>query len=218
MALLDLNRVTCIAITSVKVGETLDAINRCKDAANFYDVKLVTSSPVEVSAGIKNELCKPLKSLADYSHYMLYDLHRHIDSDYALIVQHDGYIRNPDKWSDEFYNYDYIGAIWEHQPMTPFKVPILVGNGGFSFRSKKLIELPMKVWVPWETNEGDFYTKEEGIWYGEDTNICVHNRHIYEKNGCVFAPPEVAVKFSQESQTPMTQGVIPFGYHRIFKN
>ena len=218
MTSLNLSKVTCIAVTSVRIPETLKAIETCLESTKFYDVKLITSTAVDVPHTVKNELCSPLKSLEDYSHYMLYNLHRHVESDYALIVQHDGYIRNPDKWSDEFYNYDYIGAVWEHEPLTPFKTRVKVGNGGFSFRSKKLIEVPLKVWVPWETNEGDFYIKESTAWYGEDTNICVHNRHIYEKHGCVFAPPEVAVRFSQESQTELTKDVIPFGSHRIFKN
>ena len=60
------------------------------------------------------------------------------------------------------------------------------------------LDVPIKVQVPWDVNKGDFY-KHFG--YGstsEDGNICVHNRHIYEEQGCKFAPIEVAAKFSKE--------------------
>lgn len=215
---LKLKDVTCIAVTSVWVDETVDSIQRCLALAEFAEAKIVSHSKLNLPSGIKFEYCNRLKSLKDYSHYMLYNLHRHVDTPYVLIVQHDGYIRNPDKWRDEFYEYDYIGAIWEHEPEDPFGNRVLVGNGGFSFRSKKFIDLPIKTHVPWETNEGDFYKREKAIWYGEDTNFCVHNRHIYTQHGCKFAPPEVARHFSQESQTELTKGIIPFGYHRVFKN
>ena len=218
MPSLKLNDVTCIAVTSVWVPQTVESMLRCVQQVDFAEVKLVTHQRLDLPKEIRLEYGSHLKSLKDYSHYMIYNLHKHVETPYALIVQHDGYIKNPEKWRNDFYNYDYIGAVWEHEPEDPFGNRILVGNGGFSFRSRKLIELPQKVWVPWETNEGDFYKKEKAIWYGEDTNICVHNRHIYEKNGCKFAPPEVAVHFSQESQTNMTEGVVPFGYHRVFKN
>jgi hypothetical protein len=49
--------------------------------------------------------------------------------------------------------------------------------------------------------------------YHEDGNICVHNRHIYEKEGCKFAPIDVAVRFSQENRIPECEGITPFGFH-----
>ena len=36
----------------------------------------------------------------------------YIESDFALVVQDDGHIVNPNNWSDEFLAYDYIGAPW----------------------------------------------------------------------------------------------------------
>ena len=128
----------------------------------------------------------------------------------------DGFVINPDKWSDEFYDYDYIGAPWEkvdHSYLDPWGKPHRVGNGGFSFRSKKLLDIPKRAHIQFDVNWGDFY-KHFG--YGntaEDGNICVHNRHIYEQLGCKFAPVEVAAKFSHEKQLPETQGITPFGFH-----
>ena len=84
---------------------------------------------------------------------------------------------------------------------------------------KKLLDVPTKVQVPWDVNQGDFY-KHFG--YGstsEDGNICVHNKHIYEENGCKFAPVEVAARFSKERHvSPYHDGVDTFGFHFFTQN
>ena len=51
--------------------------------------------------------------------------------DYNLIIHADGFAVNPEAWTDEFLNYDYIGARWGDG---------VVGNGGFCLRSRKLYD------------------------------------------------------------------------------
>ena len=81
-------------------------------------------------------------------------------------------------------------------------------------RSKKFLEVPTKVEVPWETNNSDFYWMPEGVVnYHEDGNVCVHNRHIFIEQGCKYAPVDVAVRFSQETRVPEAEGITPFGFH-----
>ena len=81
-------------------------------------------------------------------------------------------------------------------------------------RSKRFLEVPTKVEVPWETNNSDFYWMPEGVVnYHEDGNVCVHNRHIFQKEGMKYAPVDVAVRFSQETRVPEAEGVTPFGFH-----
>jgi hypothetical protein len=128
-----------------------------------------------------------------------------------LIVQYDGYIINPDKWKDEFLNFDYIGAPWSkpHESdrifaRDPFGNLQRVGNGGFSLRSKKLLDLAKKLNLKWEPYRDC---------YNEDGYICVFKRHIYEENGCKFAPLDVAKYFSHEADIPEVQGIMPFGFH-----
>jgi hypothetical protein len=133
------------------------------------------------------------------------------------LVQPDGFVLFPDKWDSDWLQYDYIGAPWayvEDAYIDPFGNHHRVGNGGFSLRSKKLLDIPSVVEVPWETNNSDFYWMPEGVVnYHEDGNICVHNRHIFEEQGCKFAPVEVAVRFSQETRVPECEGITPFGFH-----
>ncbi len=64
-----------------------------------------------------------------------------------------------------------------------------VGNGGFSLRSRKLVETTSKI----NYNSLNFPVK------AEDVIIC---HYLYDKmkdNGINFAPPEIAAQFSLEN-------------------
>ena len=61
----------------------------------------------------------------EYSKWISENLHQLIDTDFSLNFHSDGMVQNPLAWSDDFYNYDYIGAIFMRG---------LVGNGGFFFK------------------------------------------------------------------------------------
>jgi hypothetical protein len=112
-------------------------------------------------------------------------------------------------WDDEFLNYDYIGAPWPlPQDDFSFRDPQgniqRVGNGGFSLRSKKLLKLASTLNLEWKPYFG---------FYHEDGFFTCHNRALYELKGCVYAPIEVASRFSQELYIPENEGIIPFGFH-----
>ena len=205
--------------------DTIRALHTCMEAAEFGAVKFVTSEKVIEERGeelLKDGIvCKapsiPVKNMKDYARHMIYHTYEHVDTEFVLTIQHDGFIINPLGWRDEFFDYDYIGAPWpwrEQGFVTPYGEHIAVGNGGFSLRSKKLIELPSKVDVPFDVvAKNDFYKMFGAINWNEDGNICVHNRHIFEEHGCKFAPADVAKYFSHESPLDINRGIIPFGYH-----
>lgn len=224
--MLDLSRITLFAIDNTdRINGTIKALYTCMEVANFASVKLVTSLDYiqKYSEELNNdgiqceEMIFPIQNIDDYNRYIIYDLHNHIESEFVLIVQDHAFIINPDSWMNEFLNYDYIGAPWpwrENSFITPFGEHIRCGNGGFSLRSKKLLEIPSKVEIPFKVSEqSDFYKMFGSTNTNEDGNICVHNRHIFEENGCKFAPIEVAKYFSYESPVPENIGIIPFGYH-----
>lgn len=220
--MLNLPTVTLVSLAAVNYEGTLDAITKSMESIEFASVKMITpTTPAALPNGVTWNECTPLRLRApgidDYSHYCLYDLWRHVETAHCLVIQADGYVINPDQWDPGFLEYDYIGAPWpirKNSYIDPFGVPQRVGNGGFSLRSKKLLELPQKVDVPWQVNASDFYNHMGANLLNEDGNICVHNRHIFEANGCRFAPVEVAVRFSQEHKIPEARGVTPFGFHR----
>ena len=99
-----------------------------------------------------------------------------------LVVQHDGYVINPQMWTDEFLKYDYIGAPWSTG---------VVGNGGFSLRSKRCMQEVMRLGPFSSGNLVNGYVNEDGV-------ICVGLRDKMEKIGVRVAPTSLAAKFSFE--------------------
>jgi len=223
--MLDLSRVTLVAVDNTpRVVGTIKAIYTCVEQANFGSIKLITSKEIKdqyqdslLEDGIVvEEMLFPITNIDEYSKYCLYELYKHVDKDYCLMVHDHAFIINPDAWSDEFYEYDYIGAPWPYQEnsyLSPFGEHIRVGNGGFSLRSKKLLEVPLKREIPFDCTTGDFYKHFNANNFAEDGNICVHNRHMFIEEGCKFPPIEVAARFSYETAVPENQGLTPFGFH-----
>ena len=223
--MINLPNVSLVSIDTTKeIDNTLRALYTSMSGINFGVVKLIaTKEQIEKNFSIENDsitLEEPvvdIKNYNDYNHYVIHDLHNHVNTSHCLLVQPDGFVLFPEKWNNGWLKYDYIGAPWayvEDAYIDPFGNHHRVGNGGFSLRSRKFLEVPTKVEVPWETNNSNFYWMPEGVVnYHEDGNVCVHNRHIFIEQGCKYAPVEVAIRFSQETRVPECDGIIPFGFH-----
>jgi len=224
--MIDLPQVTLISVdTTPELDGTLKALYTSMSGINFGEVKLITTkdnlekynSELESEGIVIEESVIPITNYNEYNYYVVYKLGEHINTSHCLLVQPDGFVLFPEKWDDTWLEYDYIGAPWayaEDAYIDPFGNHHRVGNGGFSLRSKKFLNVPNEVEVPWETNNSDFYWMPKGVVnYHEDGNVCVHNRHIFLEQGCKYAPVEVAVKFSQETRVPECEGITPFGFH-----
>ena len=204
---LNLPQVTLVSVAGVNASETLQAIKYSCRNINFHKAILITPENITDDT-VEIIKCEPL-NYEQYNHFIVYRLHDYVDTTHALIIQNDGYVVNADKWSDTFLQYDYIGAPWP-LPNDNFSFKDAsgnlqrVGNGGFTLRSKKLLELASKMQLEWKSYYG---------FYNEDGFICCPNRHIYEQNGCKFADINVAAKFSHETTIPETNNIIPFGFH-----
>ncbi|RJQ19460.1 MAG: hypothetical protein C4560_06075, partial [Nitrospiraceae bacterium] len=135
----------------------------------------------------------------EYSRFVIKELVKYIDTDFVLMVQYDGFILNPDAWTDEFQKYDYIGAKWHW-----YNDGHNVGNGGFSLRSRRLLQAL-----------SDDSINADSVEYGEDSLICRTYRDLLEnKYGIKFAPEILADRFSYE-RSGFT-GAHPFGFHGLF--
>lgn len=203
----NLDNVTLIAVAGTKGIETLKAIKYSCKTLKFGAVKLITPENIQDDL-VEIIPCEPL-NYEQYNHYIVYRLHEHIETEFALIVQNDGYVVNPEMWNPEFLNYDYIGAPWP-LPKDDFSFRDQdgniqrVGNGGFSLRSKKILSLAKELNLEWKSYYG---------FYHEDGFFSCHNRKVYETHGCKFAPIDIACQFSQEYSIEESMGVIPFGFH-----
>ncbi len=202
-----LNNVTLVSVTSVNVDRTIKALMYSNRGIQFNKVLLITDKDVTPD-GI-SVINIPKLDYIGYSRFIVYELHKHIETEFALIIQEDGFVINPKAWTSEFLKYDYIGAPFpipndNFSYRDPFGNLIRVGNGGFSLRSKKILELPTKLNLEWKSYFG---------YYNEDGFFAVHNRYLFEKEGCNFAPVELAAQFSIENKTSETKNIIPFGFH-----
>lgn len=219
--MINLNEVTLVSLAAINYDKTIEAFIYSQIGIKFGDSKLITpDKPDHLPSSIRWEQCPPLRlrseGIDDYSHYFIYNMWEHIQTEYALVIQADGYVINPKKWRSDFLEFDYIGAPWQKTKRSyidPFGNHQRVGNGGFSLRSKKLLTTPNFLDIPWDVNKSP-YNHMDAKSLAEDGNICVHNKHLFESNGCKFAPIEIAVHFSQELPVKEARGITPFGFHK----
>lgn len=168
---------TLIAIdTTSKANLALTALEKSLGEIEVQSVKLLTDKNIPVRHRVK---IPPLNGLEAYSQFCIRDLHRYVDTKYCLLVQSDGYVVNGGAWTDEFYGYDYGGA--------PFQPSNTVGNGGFSWRSKRLLEACSQL--------------PQGSDHPEDACISVRFRKELEAQGMKFMPVELARQFSFEGRS-----------------
>lgn len=177
-----------------------------------------------------------------YNLFVVFALGPFIQTAFALIVQDDGWVVDGSKWTDEFFRYDYVGApihlarvSGEHGTSfaAGFEWVGLLGdggltitpvmNGGFSLRSKRLLEAPANHGIDYQVPSpsrllGPPYTMRwDTNAHLEDVQICIHMRQRLEARGIAFAPLEVAKKFSIECYCPGLYGdgdvAECFGHH-----
>lgn len=195
--------ISLVAVACTKVPETIAAIRKCQAQMKFNKSILFTHEDVDAE-GI--EIVKIDKlDYKGYNEFVACKLWQYIGTDFALVVQNDGYILDGSQWNNEFFDYDYIGAPWP--PDTHFTkdgTEIRVGNGGFSFRSRKLLRAPTILGL-------EFTDMGSGFWH-EDGFLCVHYRKELEASGIKFAPVELAAQLSTELQVPETRK--SFGGHK----
>jgi hypothetical protein len=220
MEKLNLTNITLLALGSTQAWENLMALKYSTKGINFGAVKFISHErPENLPEGIQYEKFHDFENISykEFSYYCIYKLVEHVDTEYMLMIHPDGFVINPDSWTDEFLEWDYLGAPWPIRPdayIDPFGNHQRVGNGGFTLRNRKILEIPQIEEIPFEVNQGTFYKHMNVGAYNEDGNICVHNRHLFEKHGARFAPLELAVRFSQELPVPEAEGIKPFGFHR----
>ncbi len=140
-----------------------------------------------------------------------------IETDFCLTVQADGYAANPNAWTDAFFDYDYIGASWPQE-----QVGRDVGNGGFSWRSKKLYQAILDLRSKYSIEDLTANTNSDETWvdkFGwrsipEDNLVCKVYRPILEREyGILFAPVEIADRFSIEAKSDSSWLSKSFGFH-----
>lgn len=169
----------CVIDTTSKVRLAVRAIDRCLDQATFADVKLFTHEHIPNEGTV---VIPKITSLEGYSDFCIRELHKHIATSHVMIAQWDGYLLRAESWSNDFLKWDYIGSPWQPSNVN--------GNGGWSLRSKRLLEACSRI-----------AETEGGHAHPEDAWICMHHRPRLESLGFKFAPLDVCRQWGFEGRS-----------------
>jgi len=208
-----------VTVNTLNPHTALKAMDYSCKNLEFNNSYIFTDKPIRSD---KHEIIRinKFKSIDDYSNFVLNFENFQFKSDFILIIQDDGFVINPNKWSDSFYEYDFIGAPWPETDKISNvrfgKEEIIakrknrIGNGGFSLRSKKYL------------NYSSQFNNCRG--YPEDLFLNALNYEKAKKKNLNFPPPEKAYKFSTETpffgksknillDSRYALGISSFGFH-----
>jgi hypothetical protein len=191
---LALSQVTLCIVDTRAPALALQSLQRSMRSIDFARVLLFCHAwaPPQPLPGVEVVEIDELHSGADYSRFVLRRLAEHVHTPFVLITQWDGFVLDAQAWTDEFLNFDYIGAVWPDQP-----AGFNVGNGGFSLRSQGLLRAGLDPRIVHE--------------HPEDLVLCTTYRSLLEgEHGLRFAPPELAQRFAFENRPPRQA---TFGFH-----
>jgi tetratricopeptide (TPR) repeat protein len=194
----ELNTVTLACVDTVNHALALRALERSQRDLRFARVLFLSDripDGTPVPAGIEWKRIARLQSRDDYSRFVLKSLLRHVETQHVLLIQWDGYVVNPDAFDAAFLECDYIGATWFW-----FHDGMRVGNGGFSLRSRKLLEA----------------LQDERIRLTEAEDITIGRafRPLLERDyGIRYASETLADRFAFEAAYPTG---MPFGFHGLY--
>ena len=189
-----LENVTVVCIDTINIGAAVVAIRKTLSQVKPDRCLFITSVDIDLD-GVDCVQIPQIKTVDEYSRFCIKELHKYIHTDFCLLIQHDGYVLNGDCFDDVLYGFDYCGAPWLE------KDGLNVGNGGFSWRSKKLL---------------DIVATDEKIenFRPEDVAICrVYRRYLEDVYGLKWATENVAERFSFELREPNQR---TFGFHGFF--
>ena len=178
--------VTLICVDTLDCARDKAALVKCLDKVPFKNVRFI---------GPCNELNTSMP-LSAYSDFCIRHLHEYFETSHCLIVQHDGWICNGSKWQDSFLDFDFVGCIanWSEPSMTGKG-----GCGGFSLRSRRLMELASRIAV--NTHPEDVVLSRAKP-HGQ--------REDFEAAGMVFAPNSVQRLWGFDNDRYTGE----FGHHR----
>jgi hypothetical protein len=180
---------------NIEFDNTILATN-VKDLSQYENIlDTLNISILELDANLNDNLQNDDENRQKFSTLFLETLNKACKNEFILTIQQDSSIIRPELWNNEFLKYDYIGAPWpieiiQSSDMVAGKIKDIkntVGNGGFSLRSKKYLQLSLKM---------PFYHKNE------DLNLCIFNYENMINQGIKLSPPSLAIQFSVEHPIP----------------
>ena len=194
----DLRGVTLACIDTLNHALALRALEHSQRGLRFARTLLLTDAipdGIRVPAHVDVAPIAPLRSRDDYSRFVLKSLLPHVETSHVLLIQWDGYVVNPAAFETAFLECDYVGAKWYW-----FDDAMRVGNGGFSLRSRKLLQALQDPRIE--------------LTDAEDITIGRAFRPLLEREyGIRYASEALADRFAFEAAYPTG---MPFGFHGLY--
>lgn len=178
---LDLKRITAVGFfgrgddwgqykqTTERIDKILTYMLKTID---FAEIVMVSTYKPKVE-GIRHIQINPVTYI-EFNKWCLHEFGNYVNSDYGLRFEDDGFPLNPEFWDDEFLNYDYVGAPCRTTDGIQYAQE-QIGGGGFTLRSKRLVEYTKTIDYDNKTNEDtiiSFYKRDEIVSLG--MKICPH--------------------------------------------
>lgn len=195
--MLNLPQVTLCCVDTRMPEMALNAMRICMAQVRFGEVLLFTRPDHglrDLPDWLRVIEIDHIRNIEDYSRFLLKEMGPWLRTSHMLIVQWDGYVLDASTWDDDFLKVDYIGAVWPQ-----FHDAHRVGNGGFSLRSRKLLNALAHNDLPPH--------------HPEDMCICRTHRDLLEQRwGIVFADEAMAHRFAFERARVSPRS---FGFHGL---
>jgi hypothetical protein len=162
----------------------------------FGDVVIFSDERIDVADARWVKVPK-WPSTDEYCRYFWYELPNHLSTRWMLQIQWDGWVIDPSCWTDEFLDYDYVGAPWWYND------GLNVGNG-CALRSLRLMRFLAAHPDCFPLNMRQ-----------EDHLLCRIYRLTLERCGFRWAPEKLASRFSLECTRP-SENSRHFMFHDSF--
>jgi hypothetical protein len=221
----DFRRITVVSVTglqSVAGGAVRAIVKSCGEMPGARAMLISPERPEGMPEWVQHVAVRPFGYM-EYSLFVLYVLHRFIETDFALIVQDDGWVLSGANWRREFLDWDIIGApvhlarvVGQSEDAfhTGFQWEPFVGragtrvdvvyNGGFTLRSKRFLEAPRRLGLPLlippvsKIVGPPWQMQWDADIVLEDVHLCTVMRPELERAGLRFAPLDLAREFAIE--------------------
>jgi len=196
--MLELSGVTLACVDTVNHALALRALVLSRRGLQFAHTLFLTDavpSGIDVDDAIEIRPIARLASRDEYSRFVLKSLLHHVTTPHVLLIQWDGYVVNADAFEAAFLECDYIGAKWYW-----FDDGMKVGNGGFSLRSRRLLEALQDPRIE--------LVDAEDITIGRAFRPLLSSEY-----GIRYADEALADRFAFEAAYPAE---MPFGFHGLY--
>lgn len=195
---LHLPDVTLLCVDTAYPDLALYAVARSMERVRFAAAVFITRPDhglASFPAGLQVITEERIRSVSDYSLFMLRGTLPYVNTSHCLVVQWDGFVLDPSMWSDRFLDFDYIGPVWPHFRGDGHSI----GTGGFSLRSRRLLTALL----------------DERIEPSHPEDVCIGRgkRALLERyHGITYADEATAHRFAIEG---MYENPSAFGFHGV---